>query len=107
MQRTSCITIKLNVCLRSCVMICIFIVQTLFNDFALVRATEEHAAHYQYPCACRMLPVDMCRDYRTQTAQLERISFVFQLFLRLSVFVFLVFSKSLFFLPLNIMVTEN
>jgi hypothetical protein len=85
----------------------IFIVQKLFNDFALVRANEERAAQYQYLCACSVLPVDMCHDYRNQTAQLERVSFVFYLFLRLSVFVFLVFSKFLFFLPLNIMVTEN
>jgi len=107
MQMISCITIKLNVCLWHSVKKGIFIVQTLFNNFALVRAIEEHASHYQYPCAFSMLPVDMYHEYRTQTAQLDRFCFVVYLFLHLPVFVFLVFSEYLFFLTLNITVTEN
>jgi len=73
----------------------------------LVRAIEEHAAHYEYPWARILLPLDMCHDYRTQIAQLQLVSFVVYLFLLLPVFVFLVFSEFLFFLPLSIMVTEN
>lgn len=107
MQMLSCITIKLKVRLRHSVKKSIFIVQTLFNDFGLVRAVEEHATHYQYPCACSMLPVDVYHGYKTQTAQLDHVSFVVYLFLRLPVFVFLVLSEFLFFLPLNITVTEN
>jgi hypothetical protein len=105
MQMIICITIKLNICLRRSVMKWMFIFQILFNDSVLLKNTPRTInIHAHVHVACFL---DMCHDYGTQTARLERVSFVVYLFLRLPVFVFLVFSKFLFFLPLNIMVTEN